>query len=74
MNTLSGKYHKYCNGWALEVQISKNGQANYCHSNFINKPIDGGFVEGNCRYFEFGSIKDEIIIKLTPFKEVEVKD
>ena len=73
MTTLNGIYHKYCSGWALEVQICKNGQTNCCQGNFINKPTDGGFIDGNCTDFEFESSKDEIIIKLTPFKEVEVK-
>ena len=72
-NVLNGKYHKYCSGWDLEAHICKNGQTNCCEGNFINNPIDGGFIEGNCRDFEFESNKDEITIKLTPFKEVEVK-
>ena len=74
MNALNGKYHKYCSGWDLEAHICKNGQINCCQGNFINNPIDGGFIEGNCRDFEFESNKDEITIKLTPFKEVEVKN
>ena len=40
--------------------------------NFIHIPIDGCFIEGNCTDFEFESSKDEINIKLIPFKEVEV--
>ena len=71
-NVLNGKYHKYCSGWDLEAHICKNGQANCCRGNFIHKPIDGGFIEGNCTDFEFESSKDEINIKLIPFKEVEV--
>ena len=73
MKTLNGKYHKYCSGWALEIQICKNGQTNCCHDNFVNKPANGGFKEGKCIDFEFKSSKDEIIINLTPFKELEVK-
>ena len=73
INTLIGKNHKYCDGWALEVQICKNGQTNCCHGNFVNKPTDGGFTEGNCTDFEFESSQDELIIKLTPFKAVEVR-
>ena len=72
MNALNGKYHKYCSGWDLEAHICKNGQTNCCQGNFINNPIDGGFIEGNCKDFEFESSKDEINIKLTPLKEVEV--
>ena len=72
MNALNGKYHKYCSGWDLEAHICKNGQANCCWGNFIHKPIDGGFIEGNCTDFEFESSKDEINIKLIQFKEVEV--
>ena len=41
--------------------------------NFIHIPIDDGFIEGDCTDFEFDSSKDEINIKLTPLKEVEVK-
>ena len=73
MNALNGKYYKYCSGWDLEAFICKNGQANCCWGNFIHIPIDGGFIEGNCTDFEFEASKDEINIKLTPFKEVEVK-
>ena len=71
--SINGKYYKYCSGWELEVFICKNGQANCCWCNFIHIPIDGGFIEGNCTDFEFESSKDEINIKLTPLKEVEVK-
>ena len=74
MNALNGKYYKYCSGWELEVFICKNGQANCCWCNFIHIPIDGGFIEGDCTDFEFDSSKDEINIKLTPLKEVEVKN
>ena len=56
-----------------EAFICKNGQANCCWCNFIHIHIDGGFIEGDCTDFEFESSKDEINIKLTPFKEVEVK-
>ena len=73
MNALNGKYYKYCSGWDLEAFICKNGQANCCWCNFIHIPIDGGFIEGDCTDFEFDSSKDEINIKLTPLKEVEVK-
>ena len=73
MNALNGKYHKYCSGWALEIQICKNGQTNCCHDNFVNKPTNAGFKEGKCIDFEFKSSEDEIIINLTPFKELEVK-
>ena len=73
MNALNGKYYKYCSGWELEAFICKNGQANCCWCNFIHIPIDGGFIEGDCTDFEFESSKDEINIKLTPLKEVEVK-
>ena len=73
MNALNGKYHKYCSGWDLEAHICKNGETNCCQGNFINNPIHVGFIEGNCKDFEFESNKDEITIKLTPFKEVEVK-
>ena len=73
MKTLNGKYHKYCSGWALEVQICKNGQTNCCHDTFVNKPTNAGFKEGKCIDFAFKSSKDEIIINLTSLKEVEVK-
>ena len=71
MNELNGKHHKYCSGWGLEeAHICKNGRTNL--GNFTNKPIEGGFIEGNCTDFEFESSNDELNIKLIPFKEVEV--
>ena len=73
INVLNGKYHKYCTGWDLEAHICKNGQTNCCHDNFVNKPTNAGFKEGKCIDFAFKSSKDELIINLTPLKEVEVK-
>ena len=43
------------------------------HSNFANKPTNGGFKDGNCVDFEFELSKDELIIKLIPSKKIMVK-
>ena len=73
MNTLIGIHHKYCIGWVIEAQICKNSQTNCCHGNFVNKPTDFGFKDGSCADFEFELSKDEMIIKLVPWKELEVQ-
>ena len=73
INALIGIHHKYCIGWVIEAQICKNSQTNCCHGNFVNKPTDFGFKDGSCADFEFELSKDEMTIKLVPWKELEVQ-